>query len=145
LLQSERGDEGDDVMPTVKQIDAILPFLDRFTAEGFTVGTWHSRSGQFPWFEFSDSVTEFHQALNDNGWIAPFDWGKWQEKAREYVEKPEKIESADAKTIQKLFTTHVRKEQFCEGHLAAMFENGHMVGLLRRLRELRKSEAKKGK
>jgi hypothetical protein len=28
-------------MPTSAQVDAILPFLDRFTAEGFTAGTWH--------------------------------------------------------------------------------------------------------
>ena len=62
-------------MPTTEQIDAILPFLDRFTAEGFTAGTWHSPSDQIPWFEFSDSVSEFQQALYDNGWInSPFDW-----------------------------------------------------------------------
>ena len=120
-----------------KQMDAILPFLDRFTADGFTVGTWHSPPGQFPWFEFSESVSEFQQALYDNGWIAPFDWGAWQETAREYVENPGKIESADATTIQKLLTTHIRKERFCEGHLAAMFENGHIVGLLRQVQELR--------
>lgn len=81
-------------------------------------------------------MTEFQQALYDNGWIKPFDWGEWQETARAHVEDPAKVESADAETIQKLFTTHVRKERFCEGHLAAMFENGHIVGLLRRLREL---------
>lgn len=127
-------------MPTKKQMDAILPFLDRFTADGFSVGTWHSPPGQFPWFEFSEAVSQFQQALYNNGWIKPFDWGAWQETAREYVENPGKIESADAETIQKLLTTHVRKERFCEGHLAAMFENGHMVALLRRLRELRKGE-----
>jgi hypothetical protein len=126
-------------------MDAILPYLDRFTAEGFSVGTWHSPPGQFPWFEFNDSVTEFQQALYDNDWIKSFDWGEWQDTAREYVEDPAKVESADAETIQKLLTTHVRKERFCEGHLAAMFENGQMVGLLRRVLELRKSEAKKDK
>jgi hypothetical protein len=35
-------------MSTMKQIDAILPFLDRFTADGFSVGTWHSQHRQFP-------------------------------------------------------------------------------------------------
>ena len=124
---------------TSQQLDAILPFLDRFTAEGFTVGSWHSPPGQFPWFEFSQSVSEFQKALYDNGWIMPFDWGKWQDAARQYVEVPEKIESADATTIQKLLTTHARKERFCEGHLAAMFENGHIVALLRRLREIRRT------
>ena len=56
----------------------------------------------------------------------------WQETAREYVEDPAKVESADAETIQKLLTTHVRKERFFEGHLAAMFENGHVVALLQK-------------
>jgi hypothetical protein len=122
-----------------QQIDAILPFLDRFTADGLSVGTWHSPPNQFPWFNFSESVTEFQQALYDNGWVTPFEWTKWQESAQEYVESPEKIESADAETIRKLFTTHVRKDRFCEGHLAAMFENGHIVALLRRLQTLRET------
>jgi hypothetical protein len=128
-------------MPTKEQMDAILPFLDRLTADGFSVGTWHSPPGQFPWFKVSEPVSQFEQALYGNGWITPFDWGAWQETAREYVKNLEKIESADAETIQKLFTTHVRKERFCEGHLAAMIENGHMVVLLRRLRVLRNSKA----
>jgi hypothetical protein len=119
-------------------MDAILPYLDRFTVEGFSVGTWHSPPRQFPRFDFSDSVTEFQQALCDHGWIKPFDWGEWQDTAWAYVEDSAKVESADTETIQKLFTTHVCKERFSEGHLAAMFENGHMVGLLRRLRQLRK-------
>ena len=128
-------------MPTKKQIDAILPYLDRLTGEGFSDGTWQSPPGQIPCFDFSESVSEFHQALYDNGWIVPFDWGAWHESAQEYVENPGKIESADAETIQKLFMTHVRMDRFCEGHLAAMFENGHIVHLLRRLRELRNNEA----
>ncbi len=126
------------MMPTETQIDTILLYLDRFTAEGFSAGTWHRPPAQFPWFELSESVTEFMQALYDNGWIAPsFDWTEWQDTAKEYVENPEKIESADVETIQKLFTTHIRKERFCEGHLAAMFENRHVMALLRRLKEIR--------
>jgi hypothetical protein len=132
----QEGNKESDMMPTKKQIDAILPYLDRFTGEEFSGGTWHIPPGQFPWFDFSESVSEFHQALYDHGWIVPFDWGAWQETAMEYVENPEKIGSADAETIQKLFMTHIRKERFCEGHLVAMFENGHILHLLRRLREI---------
>lgn len=130
-------------MPNTEQIDAILPFLDRFSADGFAVGTWHSPPGQFPWFEFSDPVSAFQQTLYDHGWIEPFDWGGWQDTAREYVEQPGRIDFADATVIQKLLTTHVRKERFCEGHLAAMFENGHVVALLRRLKAIR-DEANSG-
>jgi hypothetical protein len=42
-----------------------------------------------------------------------------------------------------LLTTHSRKDRFCEGHLAAMFENGHIVALLRRLRELKNGKVQK--
>jgi len=132
----ERNGEGD-AMPTQEQIDAILPFLNPFTAEGFTVGTWHNPPEQIPFFECCAVVSEFHQALYDNDWITPsFDWGEWQETAREYIENPGKIRLADVSTIQKLFTTHVRQDRFCEGHFAAIFENGHIVALLQRLREI---------
>ena len=115
------------------------PFLDRFEADGFSAGTWNSPPGQMPWFEFSEPVSEFQKALYENGWVTTsFDWTEWQETAKEYVDSPGRLESADAETIQRLFTTHVRKERFCEGHLAAMFENGHVVALLRRLREIRR-------
>ena len=120
-----------------KQIDAILPFLDRFEASGFSPGTWRSPLGR-PWFSFTETVIEFLRTLLDHGWVnRSFDWTKWQDTAKEYVQAPDRIESADAETIQRLFTTHVRKERFCEGHLAAMFENGHVRALLRRLREIR--------
>lgn len=129
---------------TSKQIDALLPFLERFEAAGFSAGTWNAPEGQFPWFDFNEVVTEFHQALYDNGWVTPaFDWTEWQESAKEFVDSPQKIVKADSATILKLFTAHVRADRFCEGHLAAMFENGHIVALLRRLRELKKSKVQK--
>jgi hypothetical protein len=95
-----------------------------------------------PWFDCSEGVVAFRRALYDNDWITPsFHWTEWQETAREYVASPERIESADAETIQRLFTTHIRKERFCEGHLAAMFENGHILAMLRRLRDIRRTVA----
>jgi hypothetical protein len=123
---------------TARQIDAILPFLERFSAKGFSAGTMKIESGVMPFFDSDESVTQFVQALYDNGWVTPaFDWTEWQESAQEFVESPQKVEYADAATILKLFTTHVRADRFCEGHLAAMFENGHVVALLRRLKVIR--------
>lgn len=123
---------------TARQIDALLPFLERFEAVGFSAGTWTMPEGQIPWFDFNESVMEFHQALYDNGWVTPaFDWTEWQASAEEFVNSPKKIEKADATTIQKLLTTHSRADRFCEGHLASMFENGHIVALLRRLKAIR--------
>ncbi|MEX1027239.1 MAG: DUF6508 domain-containing protein [Candidatus Paceibacterota bacterium] len=120
------------------QIDALMPFLDKFEEAGFAVGTWKIEEGHFPWFDFDEAVLEFIQVLYDNDWVTPqFDWTEWQESAKKYIESPEKVESADAVTIQKLLTTHARADRFCEGHLASMFENGHILALLHRLRVLR--------
>lgn len=121
-------------MPTRKQFDAIIPFLDRFEAAGSSTGALNAPAG----FDYSKLVTDFIQALQGNGWIdSSFDWADWQEAAQQYVETPDKIELADAETLQKLFTTHVRKERFCEGHLAEMFANGHVSRLLRRLNKIK--------
>ena len=125
---------------TGKHIDAILPFLEQFEEAGFSVGTWPNELGVMSYFNFNEVVLEFQQILYANDWVTPkVDWVEWQDVAEEYVDSPEKIKSADVVTIQKLFTTHVRKDRFCEGHLASMFENGHIVELLRRLKEIRET------
>ena len=114
---------------TGKHIDAILPFLEQF-----------EEAGVMSYFNFNEVVLEFQQILYANDWVTPkVDWVEWQDVAEEYVDSPEKIKSADVVTVQKLFTTHVRKDRFCEGHLASMFENGHIVALLRRLKEIRET------
>ena len=133
-----RGNWVAEVSPvTGKQIDAILPFLEQFEEAGFSVGTWPNELGVMSYFNFNEVVLEFQQILYANDWVTPkVDWVEWQDVAEEYVDSPEKIKSADVVTVQKLFTTHVRKDRFCEGHLASMFENGHIVALLRRLKEI---------
>ncbi|WP_164103726.1 DUF6508 domain-containing protein [Candidatus Laterigemmans baculatus] len=122
---------------TRKQADGILPFLDRFERGEISAGEWQHESGQLPFFGPSESYLEFYKALYEHGWVVPFDWSKWQDEAQRYVESPEKIDTADAATVQKLFTTHARADRFCEGHLAEMFRSGHILCLLRRLRVLR--------
>jgi hypothetical protein len=122
---------------TTTQIDAILSFLDTFEAEGFRASELVSKASQMPWTNYCDDVNAFTQSLYDNGWVVPFDWGEWQGIAEQFVDNPEKLKRADLETIQKLLTTHVRKDRFCEGHLDAMFKNGHIVDLLHRLKVVR--------
>jgi hypothetical protein len=57
--------------------------------------------------------------------------------AVKYVNDPGQIESVGVEVIRKLVTPHVRQERFCEGHLLAMFKNGHILALLRRLKQIR--------
>lgn len=119
--------------------DSILPllrFLPGFETEGRAYEHWESPQGKLPYRVYADDVDLFVKAAYDNGWISPFDWGEWQDRAAAYVHRPEKLTKARIGTIQKLLTTHVRKDRFCEGHLIGMFENGHMLAVLRRLKDI---------
>ncbi|QDT04484.1 hypothetical protein K227x_28750 [Rubripirellula lacrimiformis] len=128
---------------TPEQIDSIVPFLERFEVEGFVAGEWKGKPGQYPWFQFSDDVRQFFDLLYLKDWVSPkCNWTQWQDTAKTFIDTPSKIETADALTIQRLFTTHVRADRFCEGHLASMFESGHIVLLLRRLKTIRTAMGK---
>ena len=123
---------------TAQQIDAILPYLATFEEAGFQFGKLHTPEGQFPWYESCAEVDAFFQCLYDKNWVVPsFDWGAWQDQAVQFVESPERLDAADAETVRKLLTLHACKDKFCDGHLASMFENGHIVALLQRLRGIR--------
>lgn len=120
-----------------KQIDAILQFLPSFEADGFKFGEWDSREGAFPFYVLSDEARKFMQALYNSGWVEPFDWTEWQDEAERFVNEPEAVAAADLDDLRRLLTTHVRKERFCEGHLACMLECGNLTAILRRLKKIR--------
>ncbi len=117
--------------------DAPLQFLPVFEAPDFRFAEWRTGEGSFPRRFLTPDALAFIRTLEDHGWIEPFDWQSWQEEAREYIRDHELTACADAATIAKLLTTHVGAERLCEGHLSDMFENGHLLVILRRLRELR--------
>lgn len=128
---------------TAPQIEALLPFVRTFEIMGFQCGECpqsepDSPHGSIiPGFGASDPVASFVAALHDQGWILQaFDWNVWQDDAARYVTSPELVASADAETIRKLLTSHVRRDRESQGHLAAQFESGHILALLRRLKEI---------
>jgi hypothetical protein len=99
-----------------QQVDALRPFLDHSQANG---------AGR--------DLRCLMQTLYEEGWIkAGFDWGEWQDVAEDYVSSPTKLASVDLETIQKLFTTHARKDRFAEGHWDIMIQCGHIQALLQR-------------
>ncbi len=126
-----------DYCPSQTEIDAILVFLPLFEMKDFIPAVFKTEPGHLPCCIFSDELDHFHSALYDNGFVSSFNWRVWQEEAKCYLDQPELLQSADLQIIRKLITLHVRKERFCEGHLPSMVENGHIVALLQRLKELR--------
>jgi hypothetical protein len=81
-------------------------------------------------------VQKFVAALYSNNFIRSFDWRRYQNVAKQYMEDGTRLEKADLETLLKLFTIHVRKDRFQSGHLASVIENGHILRLLERLEVL---------
>ncbi len=128
---------GADYIPSPEQIDDVLAFLPVLEREDFSPSRVEMPQGQFPYHVYSTELAQFHQAVNDGGFVFSFDWPAWQDEAARYVEQPELLRSADLAVLRKLITVHVRKDRFLEGHLPMMVQSGHIASLLRRLKELR--------
>ena len=137
----DQNENEESMLPGPADIKAVLAFLPIFEKPGFMFaeecGGEKQADGSFtmPWVALSDDASRFIKRLYEHRFIlSSFKWTEWQHEAERYVNDPTAIKSADLETICKLLTTHVRKDRFCEGHLAGMFECGHLVNLLRRLR-----------
>lgn len=134
----------DKPLPGPNEIRALLEFLPIFESRDFIfaeetpIEQREDGSYYFPYFTMSPDASRFHKAVYDLGFIRPFDWGRWREGVR-YVHDPEALASADLDTLCKLLTLHVRQDRFCDGHLASMYECGHLTGILRRLNEMRQN------
>jgi hypothetical protein len=123
--------------PTAAQAAAVLKFLPIFTQPGYSFGEWISPAGHFPFYSLSAEVSDFVEALYANGFVVSFDWPSWQSEAECFVTDPQALSQADLLDLQRLLTTHIRKDRFVEGHLATMLESGHITAILQRLAQLR--------
>lgn len=82
-------------------------------------------------------IRELMQSLNENHFVQPFDWPRWQSTAEKIFCEPGGVSSASLETCIKLITLHVRKDRFCGGHFGEMVHSGHISAILRRLADLR--------
>ncbi|HTR24879.1 MAG TPA: DUF6508 domain-containing protein [Terriglobales bacterium] len=82
-------------------------------------------------------VRELMHSLNENHFVQPFDWSRWQSTAEKIVREPTGVSEANLETCIKLMTLHIRKDRFCGGHFGEMVRSGHISAILQRLAELR--------
>jgi hypothetical protein len=87
--------------------------------------------------EYPPTVQEFLDALYLHRFIRSYDWGKWSPQAKAIVSNPEQLERASMITCVKLLTLHARADRFVEGHFATMLTSGHIVGVLRRMQQMK--------
>jgi hypothetical protein len=128
-----------------EQVRWAVGFLAAFEVHDFEAGVWSQSKVEdgaltLPFWTPSPVVERFLAGLNERGLIVNFDWPRWWH-GRGLARDPARIGHAGARTCLKLLTLHVRADRFTEGHLAAMFESGQIVAILRRLKVLLDAQA----
>ncbi|HEY9801783.1 MAG TPA: DUF6508 domain-containing protein [Leptolyngbyaceae cyanobacterium] len=120
---------------TPENIDNILNFLTLFSSQDCRLYDIQTEP-----YSYSQELNGFIAALYAENFIIPFDWISWQQEATRFVTDPVLINLADISTIQKLFTSHVRQERFCSGHLAKLIDHGHFLTILQRLQAISRTD-----
>jgi hypothetical protein len=130
--------------PTAAEIERLLAFLPRLSAEGFVpVRRWgggeKTEDGGFvmPWPVYDEVVKEFFEAAGQDCWM---DFDYVPDQAGQRLLSEDGVRDATLDQLKTMLTYCVRGERFGDGHWAAMIESGHVHRLLERLAELRALE-----
>lgn len=78
-------------------------------------------------------VHDFQKVLAKLGLIINFDWGGWDEGR--IIAKKMNFENLDTVTLLKLLTAFVRNNRFCDGALAARFEDRTIEKILKEIKK----------
>jgi hypothetical protein len=131
--------------PIRSRIEAVIKFLPIFEAmspEDFARIIHSSDATEertaVGHLEYHSAVYEFMQSCYENGIVLSFDWGAWSHEVRRYMSDHLFVASANLETCMKLITAHLRAERFCDGHLQGVLRSGHIIAILRRLKQLAK-------
>jgi hypothetical protein len=122
-------------------IEAILTFLPKLE-ELLPANIWKKETESSvegdevvasEYRQYNSVVVAFEEALYRHGFIRDFDWPKWMPDAQRIFDNPALLQRARMSTCVRLLTLHVRNERFCDGHLGAMLDAGHITEILRRM------------
>jgi O-acetyl-ADP-ribose deacetylase len=121
---------------TEENINKILDFIPYFESKDSVFYTVDTADLLNPHI-YSRNVLDFGKTLYEENIVCVFDWGSWQSEAEKYFKDAGLLKDADLDTLRKLLTLHVRKERFCSGHLAHMIESGHILSILKRIKDIK--------
>ncbi len=125
-------------LPGRAEIDQLIAFLPHLYAPGFVpVKSWGGGAQEgvltMPWPIYDDLVLGFMDLAGAPCWC---DYRYQPEKAAAMLRDPLVVSKANLAEVRTMLTYCVRGERFCDGHWAAMIEDGHVRRLLERLEEL---------
>ena len=85
---------------------------------------------------FLKLTSRLMDACYKNGFVVRFDWENWEAEAMGFIKDPALLNDADITVLRRLLTWHVRQNRFTRSHVATMIANGHVLAILRRLRDV---------
>lgn len=117
----------------IKGLLEFLPLLQNTSPEYSRIGYWGDMSSRIS----TSTARDLFQYLHNNGFVLKdFDWEAWSDEAVTYLENRQKLQTADISTLYQIITTHLRADQFVEGHYDAIIENGFLADVLARMEQL---------
>jgi O-acetyl-ADP-ribose deacetylase len=128
---------GDDelTLAGLEAVVALLPGLERVEREPAQErGGELAADGsiQMPYLQHAPEVEQLLRTLAQRQLPLTFDWTSWQDQAQRFRD-PSVVTTASLDELRRLLTVHLRKERFCEGHLAEVIRSGHLTAIFRRL------------
>jgi hypothetical protein len=90
----------------------------------------------FPFYIEAPVVREFEKHCYELGIVIDFDWSKWDEGRELLSGDKSVIETLDLITLCKLITAIIRNDRFCDGALIGAFEDGLILRILMKMKDL---------
>jgi hypothetical protein len=132
--------------PTLEEMGNLTAFLPLLYQEGAAaVVRWRGETKRtdgavtLPWPDYSAVVKEFFGGGSGKCWTDP---DYLSSGAQELLLDARKVAGVTLEQVRSMLTFCCRGERFCDGHWAAMLEQGHVCRLLERVAELRIAAAK---
>jgi len=110
----------------------LIPESENTTVFGEVIDNENS----FTYVSSSEIVTKFHDVVYDKNIEIVFDWGNWKEGQDILENENSDYSKLDLITLVKLITTIVRNDRFSTGYLVSKFEDGTILKIIKRVKNL---------
>ena len=126
-----------------ERLEALAKHLAILTKPGFAFSEdipakQHGDVIEMGWTSYGPEAQAFMKDAYDYGWVQSTNWTGWMqtEGAQRLSQDPARMAVATIEDLAKVLTVCLRRDRFMEGSLAADFESGLIIRIVKRAEEL---------
>ncbi len=108
-----------------EELIALIPEIEKTDYSSVVTG-----------WDYPEIVSRFHDIVYDKKMILLFDWPKWMEARELLDDKEADFSELDLIKLCKLITVIVRNDRFSTGYLGGRFEDGIILKILYRIKQI---------